>query len=202
LSKHTDFNCSIPSEDVLTSLLSSVDESTNEKLDSLSHPQNLLRNLARRHCRNDWVVCPDIDMVFPGRSPNGSFLYPKLMDFLRTDAAVNCPKCAFVFANYEINNIDDLVPWDKTKLLDYIDKYDAQVYNFKIHKGNQINSQLNRWERIKPINEVKITYKISYNPWYEPIYIAKQGTPKFDERYVGYGMTRNTQVRNNEKKDV
>jgi hypothetical protein len=30
---------------------------------------------------------------------------------------------------------------------------------------------------------------------YEPLYVARANTPPFDERFVGFGMTRNSQVR-------
>ncbi len=33
-----------------------------------------------------------------------------------------------------------------------------------------------------------------YRFMYEPIYVARADSPQFDERFVGYGMTRNTQV--------
>ena len=29
---------------------------------------------------------------------------------------------------------------------------------------------------------------------YEPLYVARADTPQFDERFIGFGMTRNTQV--------
>ena len=29
---------------------------------------------------------------------------------------------------------------------------------------------------------------------YEPLYVARAETPQFDERFIGFGMTRNTQV--------
>ena len=29
---------------------------------------------------------------------------------------------------------------------------------------------------------------------YEPVYVSKADTPIFDERFIGFGMTRNTQV--------
>ena len=29
---------------------------------------------------------------------------------------------------------------------------------------------------------------------YEPLYVARAETPVFDERFIGFGMTRNTQV--------
>ena len=30
---------------------------------------------------------------------------------------------------------------------------------------------------------------------YEPLYVARAETPIFDERFIGFGMTRNTQVK-------
>ena len=32
---------------------------------------------------------------------------------------------------------------------------------------------------------------------YEPLYVARADTPVFDERFQGFGMTRNTQVKRN-----
>lgn len=29
---------------------------------------------------------------------------------------------------------------------------------------------------------------------YEPVYVSRPDVPQFDERFIGYGMTRNTQV--------
>ena len=35
---------------------------------------------------------------------------------------------------------------------------------------------------------------------YEPLYVARAETPIFDERFIGFGMTRNTQVRKRKEK--
>ena len=44
--------------------------------------------------------------------------------------------------------------------------------------------------------ELAIAYKVAgFEFYYEPIYVARADTPPFDEMFVGYGMTRNTQVR-------
>ena len=37
--------------------------------------------------------------------------------------------------------------------------------------------------------------RIDYIFKYEPIYIARADSPQFDERFIGFGMTRNSQVR-------
>ena len=42
-----------------------------------------------------------------------------------------------------------------------------------------------------------LTFKIRVEKYifkYEPLYVARAETPQFDERFIGFGMTRNTQV--------
>jgi N-acetyllactosaminide beta-1,3-N-acetylglucosaminyltransferase len=43
---------------------------------------------------------------------------------------------------------------------------------------------------------VRISHEVS-NPefFYEPFYVSTDSVPPHDERYIGYGFTRNTQVR-------
>jgi hypothetical protein len=56
---------------------------------------------------------------------------------------------------------------------------------------------LYRWEN----NIEDVTYAVHVNhnvtkctSWYEPFYVARADTPDYDERFIGYGFTRNTQV--------
>ena len=40
-----------------------------------------------------------------------------------------------------------------------------------------------------------MAYKVDkYIFKYEPLYVARADMPPFDERFIGFGMTRNTQV--------
>ena len=42
-----------------------------------------------------------------------------------------------------------------------------------------------------------LTFKLRVEKYifkYEPLYVARAETPQFDERFIGFGMTRNTQV--------
>ena len=42
---------------------------------------------------------------------------------------------------------------------------------------------------------VHVSYIIEkYNDWYEPFFIVLDNAPAYDERFIGYGNTRNTQV--------
>ena len=42
--------------------------------------------------------------------------------------------------------------------------------------------------------ELSIAYPVKYRFMYEPIFVARTNAPQYDEMFIGYGMTRNTQV--------
>ena len=66
-----------------------------------------------------------------------------------------------------------------------------------IFELNQKPSNLSVWEKIPEGDSLSIAYMVDqYRFMYEPIYVARADSPQFDERFVGYGMTRNTQVVN------
>ena len=66
-----------------------------------------------------------------------------------------------------------------------------------IYKLNQKSSNLTEWEKIRQGPTMAVAYKVDkYLFKYEPLYVAKADSPPFDERFIGFGMTRNTQVRN------
>ena len=45
-----------------------------------------------------------------------------------------------------------------------------------------------------PLKETEVAFQVTkYLFKYEPIYVARAETPIFDERFIGFGMTRNTQ---------
>lgn len=51
-----------------------------------------------------------------------------------------------------------------------------------------------RWEALPAKTETEVAFEVTkYLFKYEPIYVAKAETPIFDERFIGFGMTRNTQ---------
>ena len=52
-----------------------------------------------------------------------------------------------------------------------------------------------RWESLPDKYETEIGFEVeNYIFKYEPLYVARAETPIFDERFIGFGMTRNTQV--------
>jgi hypothetical protein len=60
---------------------------------------------------------------------------------------------------------------------------------------NQKSSDLGRWQMIPQSSMLDKAYKVDkYLFGYEPLYVARAETPLFDERFIGFGNTRNSQV--------
>ena len=53
-----------------------------------------------------------------------------------------------------------------------------------------------RFEREQDDSVVHVSHNVTnYEFFYEPFYVSLDSAPRYDERFVGYGFTRNTQVR-------
>ena len=199
-----------------------LQHTTNEKSykkwrTSLEHPQNLLRNVAKSGCQTKYIMLPDIDMI-----PNKD-LDLKLENFLEIGQPSHCnnnsavskstkkttkssssDKCAFVVPVYEISREVEQLPKDKNELLGLLRKKLSRPFHSALFSINQKASLLKQWEAFQKnnsnannpsTNEVNVAYKVEkYQFKYEPLYVARSDTPIFDERFIGFGMTRNTQV--------
>jgi len=182
-------DCHQPKQ-VLQYLLETRDEEMMSWRVSYPYPQNLLRNLAKNGCQTNYTYIPDIDMVpTPGMDT-------RLETFLRKDQDQNnCTKCAFVIPTYEISKDVVRLPTNKTELVQLVKDKQARQFHQALYSINQKSSNLQKWEKIPETADIDIAYKVEkYIFKYEPLYIARGDTPPFDERFIGFGMTRNTQV--------
>lgn len=191
-----DFNCLYNDKQVLLWMESAIDPKDVDLPADLLYPQNTMRNMARRHCKSRWVMCPDVDMVFPDAQLNGApSFYTRLNTFLKNESRQNCEKCAYVLPLYEVEDLGfNRVPNSKKELLQYVANGSAQIYHSVTFPGNQRSSNLRVWEQMPLRNEIQEACPINYTLWYEPVYIVQHGSPPFDERFIGYGVTRNSQV--------
>ena len=72
---------------------------------------------------------------------------------------------------------------------------EARQFHEEIWPLNQLSSDLKRWEKIPETYEVDVAYKVEkYKLLYEPIYVSRGDTPAFDERFIGFGFDRSSQV--------
>ena len=53
-----------------------------------------------------------------------------------------------------------------------------------------------RFERQQDDSVLHVSHEAKYEVFYEPFYVSLDTTPPHDERFLGYGFTRNSQVRN------
>ena len=183
-------DCQQPQQ-VLELLLEERDEKMMSWRLSYPYPQNLLRNLAEKGCQTQYTYISDIDMV---PSPGMDL---QLESFLRKDQERNnCTQCAFVIPTYEISLDSSHLPQTKTELVEFIKGKKARPFHEEIWPLNQQSSDLQRWEKIAETDKVEVAYLVEkYKLAYEPIYVSRGDNPVFDERFIGFGNTRNSQVK-------
>ena len=182
-------DCQQPSQ-VVKYLLEKRGEQMMSWRPSYPYPQNLLRNTAKQGCQTAYIYIPDIDMVpTPGMDL-------QLETFLQKDQETNnCTKCAFVIPTYEISHNSTHLPQNKAELLTFLKEKQARQFHETIYSINQKSSNLLKWEKVPETAELEVAYKVEkYIFKYEPLYVSRGDTPAFDERFIGFGMTRNTQV--------
>ncbi|KAL3276639.1 hypothetical protein HHI36_012011 [Cryptolaemus montrouzieri] len=152
------------------------------------YPQNHLRNLARKNCQSDFVFLTDIDVI-------PSYGMTQLLDnfFMRDNCGTKL--CAFVIPTFEL---DERVrfPTNKSELLRLADKGLARPFHEKVFIYNQFATNFSRWQETRKDGpEAHVSHPVTnFEFLYEPFYVAKDTVPPHDERFVGYGYTRNTQV--------
>ncbi|KAL1490529.1 hypothetical protein ABEB36_013207 [Hypothenemus hampei] len=151
------------------------------------YPQNLLRNLARKNCQSKYVFLTDVDII-PSKG-----MAESLNDFFERQFCEG--KCAYVVPTYEL---DERVffPPNKTDLIRMAKKGLARPFHHKVFIYNQYATNFSRWQTYKdPDQKIRVSHPVTnFEFLYEPFYIATDTVPPHDERFVGYGYTRNSQV--------
>uniref|UniRef100_A0A6A7G5F3 Beta-1,4-glucuronyltransferase 1 n=1 Tax=Hirondellea gigas TaxID=1518452 RepID=A0A6A7G5F3_9CRUS len=176
---------------VLRELLHHRDYKMMAWRERMAYPQNVLRNVARKNCNTEWVFLIDVDIV---AIPNFS---RQLNDFLRTSTARGCAKCAFVIPTYEVDEKAQM-PRNVTALLQLVRSNKARPFHQKVFVHNQYATNFSLWQsqhNRSATDTVTVSHKVTnFEFFYEPFYVSRDSAPPHDERFVGYGFTRNTQV--------
>ncbi|TMW50479.1 hypothetical protein DOY81_004475, partial [Sarcophaga bullata] len=153
------------------------------------YPQNHLRNFARKGCQTKYVFLTDVDII-----PSNNIV-SLLNDFLSTTRC-STGLCAYVIPTLEI---DDRVrfPSSKSELLRLIKRGLARPFHEKVFIYNQYATNFSSWLANSHTDSQQITIShqvTNYEFFYEPFYVSLDNVPPHDERFVGYGFTRNSQV--------
>uniref|UniRef100_A0A1I8MFG4 Beta-1,4-glucuronyltransferase 1 n=1 Tax=Musca domestica TaxID=7370 RepID=A0A1I8MFG4_MUSDO len=183
------FDCRYPLKTFLKISQLRTSETKRWRLRNL-YPQNHLRNFARKGCQTKYVFLTDVDII-----PSANIV-PLLNEFLAT-ASARCSSglCAYVIPTLEI---DERVrfPSHKSELLRLIKRGLARPFHEKVFIYNQFATNFSSWlANTQTDDRISISHQVTnYEFFYEPFYVALDNAPPHDERFVGYGFTRNSQV--------
>ncbi|KAM7342731.1 beta-1,4-glucuronyltransferase 1 isoform 2-T2 [Cochliomyia hominivorax] len=182
------FDCRNPQKTLHSMLQMRTSETIKWRSRNL-YPQNHLRNFARKGCQTKYVFLTDVDIV-----PSNNIV-PLLNEFLAT-ARCSTGLCAYVIPTLEI---DDRVrfPSSKSELLRLVKRGLARPFHEKVFIYNQYATNFSSWLANSNADDQQITIShqvTNYEFFYEPFYVALDNVPPHDERFVGYGFTRNSQV--------
>lgn len=187
-----DFPCDMNPEEVNMKLAQKLRPAAalSTYLNETWYPQNLLRNVARSACSTRFTYILDVDMILV---KNVDF---QLNNFLTRNTFRQCTKCAFIIPTYEIHSNVTHNPENKVQLLQLLKNKLARRFHEKTFFPNQGNSRLEMWENLNETLELRVGYVITtYQMLWEPFYIVQGDVPAFDERFIGFGFNRNSQVR-------
>jgi hypothetical protein len=164
--------------------------------DPYKYPQSHMRNLARETSLTAYTMLLDVDIIL---TDSAALL---LSNFLKTEEAKKCEKCIYTFAAYEVER----VPTDKNDLLKMVVDNEAQPFHHTVNKFCQYDTNFTAFEasleKFDPRNSlpgmsqpVTISHSVkNFTFLYEPFYLSRNSVPRYDERFLGYGFTRNTQT--------
>ncbi|KDR14680.1 hypothetical protein L798_11452 [Zootermopsis nevadensis] len=155
-----------------------------------AYPQNHLRNLARRNCQSSYVFLTDVDIIPSAKLTDG------LDVFLKNAKCKSL--CAYVIPTYELDE-RVLFPRNKTDLIRLARKGLARPFHHRVFIYNQFATNFSRhvWQATagREGEAVHVNHNVTnFEFLYEPFYVAPDTVPAHDERFIGYGYTRNTQV--------
>ncbi|XP_023015288.1 beta-1,4-glucuronyltransferase 1 [Leptinotarsa decemlineata] len=187
LDKLEQFTCENPSE-VLQHLMTELNRGGQNKWRSkLPYPQNHLRNLARKNCQTKYVFLTDVDII-PSKGMAES------LDVFLDNTDCN-GQCAYVVPTFELDARVHF-PHNKTDLIRLVDKGLARPFHHKVFIYNQYATNFTRWQsNVNEGPDIHISHPVTnFEFLYEPFYISPDTVPAHDERFIGYGYTRNSQV--------
>ncbi|ODN01168.1 Beta-1,4-glucuronyltransferase 1 [Orchesella cincta] len=155
------------------------------------YPQNHMRNIARKGCATDWTFSTDIDIIpSEGLAENLQEFYDSLKE-----NRINCEKCAYVIPTFEL---EETQPFPKTKreLIACYESGAARQFHGKYYSTAHNATNFPLWASTNlEDGPVTLSHNVTSSQTflYEPFYVSSDLIPPFDERFLGYGFTRNSQ---------
>merc|ERR1719219_202246 len=120
---------------------------------------------------------------------------PESAEVLKHFLVLNtCAMCAYVLATYELQSSSKFPP-NKTDLIKEVKMQRARPFHYTVFKMNQHATNFSLYEKKQDESSLHVSHTVkNFEFFYEPFYISLDTAPPFDERFIGYGFTRNTQA--------
>jgi N-acetyllactosaminide beta-1,3-N-acetylglucosaminyltransferase len=168
----------------------------------VSYPNNLLRNVARRNSLTEFIFVIDIDLV-----PSDN-LYEDFTEFAKENKLYSESqredKVVYVVPAYEIKidsnsrstqqSLNDLIPHDKTALLQLIELMEARPFYIELCWKCQKYTDYETWQKQPVVSKFSVLFEVLWRDPWEPFYISRNSVPLYDERFRQYGFNRISQV--------
>ena len=154
---------------------------------TVPYPQNHLRNIARKNCQTRYVFLVDIDVI---PSPKTGVNLNKFLKNRRRKTE----QIAYVIPTFELD-INQKFPESKQELKQLVDNGLSRPFHEKVFIYNQYATNFSAWLSNDNTSDVFVSHFVTnFEMFYEPFYVAEDSAPVHDERFYGYGYTRNSQV--------
>lgn len=193
-------------------------EGRNYAQSNLAYPNNILRNVGRRHALTEYVLVIDVDLIVSHglrssflqfAQQNNLFEDDDHHDDKRSDANNNryekedggsgYKKNVYVLPAYEMSRDMDVskIPWNKTSLLKIMnDSKGSEVRPFYVELcwKCQKHTEYDVWEKEPETSKLTVLFEVLWKDPWEPFYISRNDVPFYDERFKQYGFNRISQV--------
>ncbi|XP_010142149.1 PREDICTED: glycosyltransferase-like protein LARGE2 [Buceros rhinoceros silvestris] len=141
------------------------------------YPINLLRNVALANTQTPYVFLTDIDFL-----P----MYG-LYDYLRNSIQqLELPqrKAALIVPAFETLHYRLTFPKSKAELLSMLDMGSLYTFRYHVWPKGHAPTDYAKWRT------ATVSYRVAWQPDFEPYIVVRRDCPKYDQRFVGFGWNK------------
>ena len=163
------------------------DSTQNYATVGVKYPNNLLRNVALRNVRTEYVFVIDIDML-----PSGN-LHKQFTDLSHSKTVKLSDTLVYVVPAFEIRT-GKSIPRVKSELISMWNKDEIRPFYYEMCWKCQNVTNYDRWKLLSRTDNLEIGYEIEWKDPWEPFFITHKEMVFYDERFKQYGFNRISQV--------
>ncbi|TRY71514.1 hypothetical protein TCAL_12728 [Tigriopus californicus] len=174
---------------VIQTLLSFRTESVATFFNETPYPHNILRNLAGRAIRTNYMIMTDMELI------PSDHIFTQLEQFLNQTKQKDCFNCAYIIPQFEKNATIEYLPRTKEDLIKMVDSETASLLYGNAYEPFQHCVQGSRWLKVPDSQTMEIAFPVNYTALCEPIVVVRSTAPGYINEMRGFGYNRLSQVK-------